>query len=152
MRALGVQLSVRSSVKRQIQKAFAGLNGNVSSRSRAGSSAVASLAHVKPRAKLQNAVRQSARANDPKIRNSTPTPSRRRSQAAAPSRAKAAPPRKAGRSLGNSNRKVNAGGDARNRKSIANTQADKKGTDSGGMTSLQTSGIDGKGLKINQIR
>jgi len=40
----------------------------------------------------------------------------------------------------------------RNRKAIANTQADKRGRDSGGMTTLATSGIDGKGLKINQIR
>ena len=40
----------------------------------------------------------------------------------------------------------------RNRKAIANTQADKRGRDSGGLTTLATSGIDGKGLKINQIR
>ena len=38
------------------------------------------------------------------------------------------------------------------RKAIANTQADKRGRDSGGLTSLATSGIDGKGLKINRIR
>jgi hypothetical protein len=38
------------------------------------------------------------------------------------------------------------------RKAIANTQADKRGRDSGGLTTLATSGIDGKGLKINRIR
>ena len=40
----------------------------------------------------------------------------------------------------------------RNRKAIANTQADKRGRESGNMTTLATSGIDGKGLKINRIR
>jgi len=40
----------------------------------------------------------------------------------------------------------------RNRKEIANTQADKHGREAANMTSLATSGIDGKGLRINRIR
>ncbi len=53
-------------------------------------------------------------------------------------------------SAGGSNRVVTR--TKRNRKAIANTQADKRGRDSGGLTTLATSGIDGKGLSINQIR
>jgi len=38
------------------------------------------------------------------------------------------------------------------KKAIANTQADKHGRDSARMTALETSGIDGKGLRINRVR
>ncbi len=149
-RALGLQISVRNSVKRKIARSFAELEGDGTNLGPAGSTSRVSFAN--PQAKLRNVVRHSTRANQPQMKSSAPVPRQpaKRAQSPTPSR-RLKSEKKSARSLARG-RQVVASGDTRNRKSIANTQADKKGTDSAGLTSLQTSGIDGKGLKINQIR
>ncbi|MBU1864226.1 MAG: hypothetical protein KKH94_11225 [Candidatus Omnitrophica bacterium] len=141
-RALAYQSALHAQEIHQIRAAFSAMNGN-------GIITPKSSVPSRPSVKSVSSGgdRSPSRARPQTVSNNTPV----RRSTAQPVAASSGGTNRVQRNM--SAQAAERGvGVKRNRKAIANTQADKKGTDSTGMTSLATSGIDGKGLKINRIR